>query len=159
MHSHSARTSVLRHERSEGRRPKFKEQTQSNTHFFKNAPKASRVLLCSSCTLQASYVKLKARKTLSSQAPNMLCSCLFLLTPTNGSSSSQLMQCKLVVHVTCARHPVNSKGTHKKVKNFHIQEKDEGAVQANPGSCPGDVARGPNLNDKIHAYPHSGRHL
>ena len=32
------------------------------------------------------------------------------------------------------------------------------AVQANPGSCPGDVARGPNLNDKIQRYPHSGRH-
>ena len=63
VHSHSARTSVRRHERSEGRRPRFQEQTQSNTHFFKDAPKASRVLLCSSCTLQASHVKLKARNT------------------------------------------------------------------------------------------------
>ena len=60
------------------------------------------------------------QETLSSQAPNMLCPCLLLLTPNKRfKHSSQLMQCKLVVHVTCARHPVNCKGTHKEVKNFH----------------------------------------
>ena len=51
----------------------------------------------------------------------MLCPCLLLLTPNKRfKHSSQLMQCKLVVHVTRARHPVNCKGTHKEVKNFHI---------------------------------------
>ena len=60
------------------------------------------------------------QETLSSQAPNMLCPCLFLLTQNKRfKHSSQLTQCKLVVHVTCARHPVNCKGTHKEVKNFH----------------------------------------
>ena len=62
------------------------------------------------------------QETLSSQAPNMLCPCLFLLTQNKRfKHSSQLMQCKLVVHVTCARHPVNCKGTHKEVKNFHTK--------------------------------------
>ena len=51
---------VRRHERSEGRRSRSEEQTQSNTHFFKGCPKASPVLLCSSCTLQATPNKLKA---------------------------------------------------------------------------------------------------
>ena len=60
------------------------------------------------------------QETLSSQAPNMLCPCLFLLTQNKRfKHSSQLTQCKLVVHVTCSRHPVNCKGTHKEVKNFH----------------------------------------
>ena len=61
-----------------------------------------------------------SQETLLSQASNMLCPCLLLLTPNKRfKHSSQLMQCKLMVHVTCARHPVNCKGTHKKVKNFH----------------------------------------
>ena len=64
------------------------------------------------------------QETLSSQAPNMLCPCLLLLTPNKRfKHSSQLMQCKLVVHVTRARHPVNCKGTHKEVKNFHTYER------------------------------------
>ena len=60
------------------------------------------------------------QEALSSQAPNMLCPCLFLPKQNKRfKHSSQLTQSKLVVHVTCARHPVNCKGTHKKVKNFH----------------------------------------
>ena len=45
------------------------------------------------------------------------------------------------------------------VTSFPFQYKDEGVVQYRQiQEAPGDVARGPNLNDKIHAYPHSGRH-
>ena len=59
------------------------------------------------------------QETLSSQAPNMLCPCLFLSTPNKRfKHSSQITQCKLMVHVTCARHPVNCKGTYKEVKKL-----------------------------------------
>ena len=77
------------------------------------------------------------QETLSSQAPNMLCPCLFLLKQNKRfKHSSQLTQCKLVVHVTCARHPVNCKGTHKEVKNFLLEARSaaaETAILRNPG--------------------------
>ena len=77
------------------------------------------------------------QETLSSQAPNMLCPCLFLLTQNKRfKHSSQLTQCKLVVHVTCSRHPVNCKGTHKEVKNFLLRARSaaaETAILRNPG--------------------------
>ena len=61
---------VRRHERSEGRRSRSEEQTQSNTHFFKDALKH---LQCFS----AHHAHFKQLKTSSKQAQAMPCKCLF----------------------------------------------------------------------------------
>ena len=105
---------VRRHERSEGRRSRSEEQTQSNTHFFKDALKHLQ-------RLSAHHAHFKQLKTSLKQAQAMPCKCLFFPKQATGFKRSfTLMQSKLKVHPTCARHHINCKGTHKEVKNFHI---------------------------------------
>ena len=95
-------TSVRRHERSEGRRPRFEGQTH-NTHFLKNAPKASLVLLCSSCALQASHVKLKARNTFKPSSKHAMSMPVSAKAKTN-SSNTVISSCNAnVLHLTCAK--------------------------------------------------------
>ena len=96
-----------------------------------------RVLLCSSCTLQASHVKLKVRNTFKPSSKHAMSMPVSADTQT-VQDSSQLTQCKLVVHVTCSRHPVNCKGTHKEVKNFHTNTPRNHPRNKEPEELPGN---------------------
>ena len=70
------------------------------------------------------------QETLSSQAPNMLCPCLLLLTPNKRfKHSSQLMQCKLVVHVMWQDILSTAKALTRKSKTFTLCGGGEDSVQ------------------------------